>query len=57
MYVSSFDSVPAFKDLPEETISKIADVLEEVRARTNLGLWSGGSQTPKSEAELWIKCA
>ena len=24
-------SVPTFKDLPEETLSKIADVLEEVR--------------------------
>lgn len=26
-------SVPSFKNLPEETISKIADVLEEVRKK------------------------
>jgi len=32
MYFPCF-SVPSFKNLPEETVSKIADVLEEVGAR------------------------
>lgn len=30
MFIYLFCSVPTFKNLPEESLSKIADVLEEV---------------------------